>query len=120
MGLDVYLNQKKHVSYDDCKTFKVEIEEVFNWHITHNLGKMADEACVYEALWRPEELKIDTAKDLIPLLEKGLEKLKIDPSYFRSFNPTNGWGSYEGLVDCVENYLSACKQYPNAEIEVSR
>lgn len=120
MSLDIYLKRSKHVSYDDCKTFIVDEDYVFNWNITHNLGDMADKAGVYQALWRPEELKIDTASDLIPYLEKALTKLNEDPNHYRSFEPSNGWGSYEGLVDCVDSYLSACKQYPNSKIEVSR
>jgi hypothetical protein len=39
--------------------------EVYSANITHNLGKMADEAGVYEALWRPEEIGVKTAFDLI-------------------------------------------------------
>ena len=33
---------------------------------------------------------------------------------------TNGWGMYEHFVPFVEKYLEACKEYPDAVIEVSR
>lgn len=96
------------------------IEPVFDANITHNLGRMAGEAGIYEALWRPEEINIDTAGQLIGLLEGGLEKLLADPDHYQQFNPENGWGSYEGLVSFVKRYLQACQAYPRARVEVSR
>ncbi len=81
---------------------------------------MAREAGLYQALWRPEELKINKACELIPLLETGLARLKSDPEHFRTFNPDNGWGSYEGLVQFVEDYLAACKEAPRYIVSVSR
>jgi len=97
-----------------------ETKTVYEDNITHNLGKMARMAGIYLCLWRPEELGIDTASFLTEGLEKGLKKLKSNPDYFKSFNPKNGWGDYDGLVAFVENYLDACKKFPDAEIEVDR
>ena len=97
-----------------------ETKTVYEDNITHNLGKMARMAGIYLCLWRPEELGIDTASFLIEGLEKGLKKLKSNPDYFKSFNPKNGWGDYDGLVAFIENYLDACKKFPDAEIEVDR
>ncbi len=42
-----------------------ESDVVFEYNITHNLGVMADAAGIYEALWRPEEIKAIVAKDNI-------------------------------------------------------
>lgn len=99
-------------------------DEVFHANITHNLGKMADATgtMLYEALWRPEELpnQITYAKDLISYLSKGLAELLDNPDKYKQLNPENGWGSYEGLVKFVEDYLVACIKYPEAEITVSR
>lgn len=97
-----------------------ETDEVYTANITHNLGTMADKAGVYYAMWRPEEKGWTHAKQLISPLEAGLEALKADPSAFRKLNPDNGWGSYDGLVEFVEGYLEACREWPDAEIEVSR
>ncbi len=60
------------------------------------------------------------AIDLIDPLQYGLSFLKENPGYFKQFNPPNGWGSYETLVEFVREYLEACKRYPTATIEVSR
>ena len=39
--------------------------------IKQKLGKMANEAGIYEACWRPEEIGVTKAGDIIPILEKG-------------------------------------------------
>lgn len=120
MSLDVTLYLKKHVSYDNCLTWTEEKEEVYAANITHNLNTMATEAGIYQYLWRPDELLITQAKDLIKPLADGLYILKSDPEYYKKFNPPNKWGSYEVLIEYIEKYLSACEKYPNALVEVCR
>jgi len=81
---------------------------------------MATAAGIYRHLWRPEELDISTAKDLIEPLQKGLDTLEADPDKFEKFNAPNGWGMYEHFVPFVREYLEACKQHPKSTIYVSR
>jgi hypothetical protein len=97
-----------------------DTHEVFDRNITHNLNTMAEQAGLYQAMWRPEELGITKAGQLIELLRTGLDLLKSDRSRFEAFNPKNGWGNYDNLVDFVQSYLTACEEYPNANISVSR
>lgn len=97
-----------------------ETTEVFSANITHNLREMAMEAGIYKELWRPEELGFTIAKQLIGPLSAGLTVLKSDPERFRKFNPENAWGDYEGLVLFVEEYLEACKTWPEARISTWR
>lgn len=120
MSLDVYLNRKWYLSYDEGKTYTEDDEQVYWANITHNLGKMAGEAGIYEALWRPEEIGKTKASEIVELLEKGLADLKARPEHFEKFNSPNGWGMYEHFVPFVEEYLEACKEYPDAIIGVSR
>jgi hypothetical protein len=81
---------------------------------------MAREAGIYEALWRPNEIGITKAQQLIEPLTKGLELLKYFPERFKKFNPDNGWGAYAGFVPWVEKYLNACKEYPEADVKIWR
>jgi hypothetical protein len=81
---------------------------------------MAGEAGIYGVLWRPEDVGITIASQLIEPLTGGLEILKLDPARFRAFNPSNGWGSYENLITFVERYLAACRENPNAMVSVWR
>lgn len=107
MSLDVYLKQMEPVN-------------VYSRNITHNLNTMAAEAGIYKHLWRPEELEITKAHQLIEPLRQGLKTLKSDPKHFKQFNAKNGWGIYEDFVDFVSDYLRACEENPNADIEISR
>lgn len=94
--------------------------EVFWKNITHNLGRMARECGLYEALWRPEEIGATHAADLIPPLQAGLARLVDDRERLEAFNPENGWGDYSGLLEFTRAYLTACERFPNAEVRVSR
>lgn len=93
---------------------------VFAANTTHNLNKMAGEAGIYKHVWRPEEIDITNAKDLIEPLRQGIARMKADPAHYRKFDSPNGWGLYENFVPWLERYLEACEQYPDAEISVSR
>ena len=126
MSLDVYLNMHdtttgtcpycgKEVALEDSYG-----REVYEANITHNLNRMAAAAGIYEACWRPEEIGVTHAKQLIPLLRAGLDKLKADPAHYEQFNAANGWGLYKHFVPWVEKYLQACEEYPEAKVRVSR
>lgn len=100
---------------------KVEASnEVYHANITHNLNEMADAAGIYMCLWRPDEIGIEKASELEPLLYDGLHRLRSDPDKYTAHNPGNGWGTYEGLVSFVECYWLACKNNPDAIVVVSR
>jgi hypothetical protein len=107
MSLDVYLEK-----FQRCT--------IYSRNMTHNLNKMAEAAGIYQHLWRPDELHIETAGQLIEPLKQGLARLLADPAKYRRFNPKNGWGKYENLVEFVQDYLAACKSDPNALVTVSR
>jgi len=132
MSLDVMLK-------DPTATY--EVDDLYEANITHNLTEMAGEAGIYKALWRPYQLRktyknvpkdnydlelafergcITLAKEIIPILKKGLKDLKARPEHFEQFNSPNGWGMYEHFVPFVEKYLKACQKYPEAIILVSR
>jgi len=125
MSLDVYLLGEtilfpcrcKHCEHDH---FRNEENVLYNSNITHNLGAMAEEAGIYKHLWRPEEIGIVKAYQLIDPLKDGLELMKADRSRFEKHNAKNGWGLYEHFLPWVENYLSACEENPMAKVEVSR
>ena len=113
MSLDVDLMVTKPVS-------------VFTQNITHNLGKMADNVVLsngmtlYEVLWRPEEKGLYFARDISELLDEAWNILMSEPKTFEKFNPENGWGNYEGLMNFVYRYRNACWDNPDAELSVSR
>ena len=97
-----------------------ETNEGYSANITHNLGRMAEEAGIYKHLWRPEEIGISKARQLIEPLSIGVALMKREPERFIALNPANGWGSYDGFVPWIERYIAACCEFPEAEVSVSR
>jgi len=113
----------------DVNLMVMQPTSVYSRNITHNLGKMAAEVKIpymagtvtlYTILWRPEELQFTKAREIADLLDYGWNILLSEPEYFKTFDPENGWGSYEGLVDFVYTYRNACWDNPAAELRVSR
>jgi hypothetical protein len=107
MSLDVYLEHENGESLYWC-------------NITHNLNKMAGTAGIYEALWRPEEIGITTAHQLIEPISKGIAFLTMHRHLCEQDNPPNGWGDWQSLYDFCCSYLKACTEHPLATIRVSR
>ena len=107
MSLDVYL-------------IDGECGEVFSANITHNLGEMASEAGIYKCLWRPGEIGAKLASDITDELTRGFTDMCMRPTHFKTFDASNGWGTYKNFLPWVADYLEACKNYPDATIEISR
>lgn len=139
MSLDVYLSEPRSEPLEverACELlrqhgfdqFAIQLEERnehgpiehYSANITHNLGRMAREAGIYEYLWRPEETGARKARQLQEPLREGLQRLKARPEHFKQFDAPNGWGLHEHLVQFVQDYLDACLKHPDADISVSR
>ena len=116
MSLDVYLTELCHCGKPECD----KGGEVYSSNITHNLNRMAEEAGIYKHLWRPEEIGITKAEQLIQPLSDALKEMQADPERFRKFDASNGWGTYPAFMRFVSEYLDACKQNPAAIVSASR
>lgn len=119
MSLDIYLEGPTR-ALSGSGIFIRENGPAYKANITHNLGKMADAAGIYEHLWRPDEIGVTHAEQLIHPLTVGLAKLRAEPDKFKALNPPNGWGDYDGLVGFVAGYLAACQAHPAATVRVWR
>lgn len=125
MSLDIYLkgpaetvecrcSECDHVHERTCSPI------LYRANVAHNLNRMAKEARLYLYLWRPDEVNVTVAHELLVPLTTGLELLKRDATRFRALDALNGWGRWEDLVSCVRKYLAACRAHPDARVEVSR
>ena len=95
-------------------------DDLYWRNITHNLTKMAGTAGLYKCLWRPEEIGITTAHQLIEPISKGIAFLAEYRTLCELDNPRNGWGNWESLYDFCCDYLKACSIHPTATVRVSR
>lgn len=110
MSLDVWLTERNNGD---------EEMEVYGANITHNLGRMACALRVYDELWHPEVLKIESAKELIKPLKYAIKDLKARPEYYKRYNSPNGWGMYKHFVPWVIEYWKACVKNPDSNVRTS-
>lgn len=115
MSLDVTLYFDVDVGHDEP-----EKHVVYSANVTHNLNKMASEAGIYECLWRPDEHGITKAGQVAQRLSLGVADMMLRPAHYKTFDSSNGWGTYKDFVPWCEAYLSACRKYPEALVVVSR
>lgn len=102
---------------DNIRETSYEDNDFFHINITHNLTDMADECSteykgkkttLYNLLWHPEKLSIKTPDiEYIVTLQRCHIDLLKHPAHYEKFNPSNGWGSYDGLVNKLKQYIKA-------------
>lgn len=119
--------------------------ELHHWDVTYNLNPMLWEAgwrwpsgksrstlaVVTTARFGDRTAPLDSTEmtvwssDIMQGLRAGdigekvlavITNLKADPDRYRSMNPPNGWGDYDGLVREFESFLQAIEAHPNARI----
>jgi len=59
------------------------------------------------------------AEDAIYHLEKAIHLMQHNPDHYRTMNPKNGWGSYEGALGYLQDILKHCKEHPLTQIKIS-
>lgn len=105
----------------DIDIFETVEVSVHSQNITHNLGKMAQEAGIYRHLWHVDTLYINPrARVLITPLKNAIKDMESRPDHYSRFNAKNGWGTYEQFLPWLKKLLAACEEKPSGKIEVSR
>ena len=106
MSLDVYLTLDGETVYDN--------------NITHNMVAMAKAIGVYMPVWRPEEIGIEVAWQLIRPLTHALAVMHYERETCMKHEPENGWGAYHVFRNFLEKYLEACEKNPMASVGACR
>ena len=109
MGLSIYFldNDGEDVEYQE------------HLGITHNLNKIVDECGklvgkeYYELIWIPYELfNLPNGKVPVKLIINRLPVLINDlienETELTKYLPSNGWGTFEGLICLLCSYLKEC------------
>lgn len=108
-----------------------DVEQQSHLNITHNLNTIVDECGklvgkeYYELIWIPDELLgVDNGQvkvaDIIHRLPTLLEDLINNEVELRQYLPSNGWGTFEGLIGFVCDYLKECYKHKEAYIYCCR
>ena len=80
--------------------------EPYDANLTYNVGTMLRRAGIH-----PEVMNGLTAKVARSVVGNGMATMSACPVYFKSFEPDNGWGSYDGTMewlDRLQSYLNRC------------
>lgn len=103
MSLDISITAKKEV-------------EIFETNITYNLSDM-----YYKAIDKDKGLrKLNnmSCKEALPIINDGIADMLNNADEYRKLNPTNGWGTYEGLLARLQEMRNCCESNPDGIIRV--
>lgn len=133
MSLDFYIKVPEQCYYTrengrmvshaapDC-----EYDRIHVGNITHNMNKMAEHVPVsdtlnlYNVLWRPEESNLNTTDDIFDYVTTGVKYMIEHKDELLQYNPDNGWGDYDVLLNFTRRVGNACLLNPGCEIEANR
>lgn len=112
MSLDIYFQDKDGNLIDNC----------YYLNITHNLNGVVSELGLlvglpyYEVIWRPDELfNLRNGKVPVKLIINRLPMLINDlienEAELTPHLPSNGWGTFEGLIEFLCDYLKECYKH---------
>lgn len=113
MSLDIDLGKRVDFGSHDGP----EWCEAYSANITHNLKPMWRLAGVHDALY---ESHGKLASDIAETLDRGVEFMRTHPDECRRLDSPNGWGLYVNALPWLERLAEQCRQYPNAEIRISK
>jgi hypothetical protein len=95
----------------DINLQAVRTVNVFYLNVPTCYKPIAEKVGIQTYIWKPEELGISKAEQLINPLRIGLQLLESVPGRVGVAQET-----LDDFVECVRKYLAACEQNPDAEI----
>lgn len=89
---------------------------LFQTNITYNLSDMYYK-CIDKELGL-KKLNGLSSKEALPIVKRAIEDMIENKEEYEKLNPSNGWGSYDGLLRDLRNLKESCEQIPDGVIEV--
>lgn len=89
---------------------------LFETNITYNLSDM-----YYKCIDKERGLKkLDglSSKKALPIIKKAIKDMENNKEEYEKLNPSNGWGSYDGLLNRLKQLKEYCETVPDGYIEV--
>lgn len=84
---------------------------IYNTNITYNLSPM-----YYKAIDKDKglkKLKGMTCKQALPIIDNAIKDMFENKKEYEKLNPSNGWGSYEGLLETFREIRNVCEDNPD-------
>ena len=89
---------------------------IWDRSITYNLAPMYYK-CIDKELGF-KKLNNMSCKDALPILNKAINELIDNKEEYEKLNPSNGWGSYDGLLKALKDMRECCEDNKDGVIEV--
>ena len=89
---------------------------IYETNITFNLAKM-----YYKAIDKDlglEKLKGMTCEKALPIINQAIKDMIDKKDEYKELNPSNGWGTYEGLLECFREMRNVCEENPDGIFEM--
>lgn len=90
--------------------------EIFERNVTYNLSDMYYK-CIDKELGF-KKLNDMSCKKALPILERAIKDMIENKEEYEKLNPPNGWGSYEGLLEDLQDMRNCCEANQDGIIKV--
>jgi hypothetical protein len=99
-----------------CPTCGHESEEHEEWSFspTYNLTAMFREAGFYL-----RDFDGEPAPEVLAVMAPAVALMEGDPTRFRKHDAPNGWGTYDGIMPSLREFVEALEKYPTAIVRVT-
>lgn len=114
-GFDEFADELYARHSDDCGSIPLE-----SISIGGGLWRMAEQGGFYGYVWRPEEMGVTKASQMAVHLRRAIAWMESHRGDAPMFSGMGGPGSHAELLQSLREYLAACEEFPDADIEVSR
>ena len=101
MSLDISVRAKREV-------------EIYESNVTYNLADIYYK-CIDGGF---KTLKNMTCKEALPIITKAIINMLENEEEYKKLEPSNGWGTYEGLLQKLRYLRLCCEHNPDGIIEV--
>ena len=103
MSLDIYIIAKRET-------------EILEKNVTYNLAKMYYKCIDKEKGFK--RLNGINCKEALPIINNAIRDMLDNADEYRKLNPSNGWGSYEGLLATLQEMRNCCENNPDGIIDI--
>lgn len=84
-------------------------------NITYNVGTLIRKS----TNWDLKNGVGEKLTDLIPKLLVGIRELTLNEKEYQQYEPANGWGNIEGVINLYENIIKAWKELKEGSEEIA-
>lgn len=84
---------------------------IFDTDITYNLAPMYYKAIDEELGFK--KIKGMNCKKALPIIDNAIKNMIEEKEEYIKLNPSNGWGSYDGLIEDLKQMRECCEDNPD-------